>query len=88
MDVLLAGGASFVFIFLKAFQQRNVVLDAPWHIVVVTSLAMASVELYVIAAVVYSGYSINLVASVGLGAGLGAVAAMRLHRRIFRQERS
>lgn len=83
MNVIWPGIATFVFIFLKAFQQRNVAFDAPAHIVIATSLAMAFVEIYVIAFVATAGYSLALVASIGLGGGCGAVISMRLHRRIF-----
>jgi hypothetical protein len=86
MNVLLAGLAMFVFVFLKAFQQRNVAFDAPAWVVIVTSLFMAATEVYVIAAIVLEGYSIPLVASIGSGAGLGAVCAMRLHKRIFGEQ--
>lgn len=85
MSVLLAGLASLVFIFLKAFQQRNVVLDAPAFVVMGTSLAMAFAEVYVIAVVVRVGYDPILVCSIGLGAGIGCVLAMRLHRVLFRK---
>ena len=80
---IAAGLASFVFIFLKAFQQRNVAFDAPPAVVVCTSLCMACAEVYVVSAIATQGYSLPLVACIGLGAGIGSVCAMRLHRRIF-----
>lgn len=86
MRYLLAGIASFGFIFLKAFQQRNVTLDAPAKAVILTSLAMAATEVYVISAIAREGYSVVLVCCIGVGAGLGCVLAMRVHRRIFRRE--
>ena len=83
MHVLLAGLASSIFIFLKAFQQRNVAFDSPSWVVILTSLAMAFAEVYVIAVIVTEGYDPVLVCSIGLGAGLGCVLAMRTHRYIF-----
>jgi hypothetical protein len=86
MNVLFAGLAMFVFVFLKAFQQRNVAFDAPAWVVIITSLFMAATEVYVITAIVLEGYSVPLVASIGLGAGIGAVLAMRLHGLLFKRE--
>lgn len=84
-NVIWAGLATFIFIFLKAFQQRNVAFDAPAYVVVLTSLCMAFAEVYVIAAVVVQGYHIPLIISVGIGGGVGAVLSMQLHKRIFRR---
>lgn len=80
MLYLSAFGASFGFIFLKAFQQRNVAFDH-YRWVIPTSLAMALFEVWVVAAVVRVGYDLILVGSVGLGAGIGALIAMYLHKR-------
>jgi hypothetical protein len=83
MEILYAGVAMFAFVFLKAFQQRNVAFDH-YLPVVPTSIAMAFCEVYVIAVVVRVGYHVPTVLSVGIGAGLGALGAMALHKRIFR----
>lgn len=83
MNVIWAGIASFIFIFLKAFQQRNVAFDAPPWAVLCTSLAMAFAEVYVIAVVVTEGYDPVLVCSIGIGAGTGCILAMRVHHRVF-----
>ena len=77
----------FAFVFLKAFQQRSVAFDAPWYYIIGTSLAMAFTEVYVIAAIVRVGYHVPTVVCIGLGAGLGAVLAMALHRRVFGVQR-
>ena len=84
MEIVFAGVASFIFVFLKAFQQRNVAFDHVWPVIPI-SLAMAATEIYVISSVVVLGYSGWLVLAVGLGAGVGAVLAMLLHKRIFRR---
>lgn len=82
MNVAFAGIASFIFIFLKAFQQRNVAFNQfAW--VIPCSLAMAVVEVYVIASVVMKGWHLPLVLAIGLGAGIGAMCAMLLHNRMF-----
>lgn len=87
MNVVWAGIATFVFIFLKAFQQRNVAFDSPAYIVVGTSVAMAFVEVYVVATIAMQGYHLPLVLSIGMGGGLGAVLSMASHRRIFGRQK-
>ena len=74
---LLAFGASFAFIFLKAFQQLNVV-HRQYLLVMPTSIAMAACEVAVIALVVREGWG-WLVLFTGVGAGFGCIAAMMLH---------
>jgi hypothetical protein len=69
--------ASFVFIFLKAFQQLNVV-HRQYLLVVPTSMAMATCEVAVIALVAKQGWG-WIVVFTGLGGGLGCVGAMFLH---------
>ena len=70
--------SSYIFIALKAFQQRHVIHN-DWWWVPPTSMAMAFVEFYVIASVAKNGYSLTLVIAGGAGAGLGALTAMALH---------
>ena len=70
------------FVFLKAFQQRSVAFDAPWYYIVCTSLAMAFTEVYVIATIVRVGYHVPTVLAIGSGAGIVALVAMALHRKI------
>ena len=72
--------ANFAFIFLKAFQQRNVVHNN-YGWVVATSNAMALFEVYVVATVAKHGVEIWLVFALGLGGGTGCLAAMLLHNR-------
>jgi hypothetical protein len=83
MQLLIAGAAMFAFVFLKAFQQRNVAFDHYWAVVPV-SICMAFCEVYVIAIIVRVGYDIWYVLAIGVGAGIGALVAMGLHRWIFR----
>lgn len=74
--------ASFIFIFLKAFQQRNVAFDN-YQIVVPTSMLMAFAEFYVIHNFIKTGYNIPIILSIGLGSGVGALIAMLLHKQWF-----
>jgi hypothetical protein len=74
--------ASVAFIFLKAFQQRNVAFNhLAW--IVPTSLGMAFTEVYVIFSIAERGYSLPLVLAVGLGSGVGALLAVIVHRKVF-----
>ena len=77
--------ASFVFVFLKAFQQRNVAFDN-YRWVFPTSMAMAATEVYVIATIATQGYSVVAVLGMGSGAGMGAMLAMVLHHRYVKRK--
>ncbi len=85
MEILYAGLAMFAFVFLKAWQQRNVAFDHYWPILP-TSLLMALTEVYVISIIVRVGYDIPTVLAIGTGAGIGALLAMVLHKRVFRRK--
>lgn len=83
---LFAGAAYFVFVFFKAFQQRNVTgLHYRW--VLPISYAMACTEVFVISLVAYEaskGISPDLLwfaLTIGTGGGLGAIIAMRIHSK-------
>lgn len=86
-STLFAGIAYFVFVFLKAFQQRNVMgLHYAW--IMPISYAMAMTEVFVIAVVAINAVNFQhphelfvLAASVGTGGGLGAIAGMYIHNR-------
>lgn len=75
--------ATFCYVLLRAFQQRNVAFDNHgW--VIPTSYAMAVMDIYIVATVARSGWSIPLVLVNGTAAALGALCAMRLHRRFVK----
>lgn len=76
----LTFGASFIFVFLKAWQQRNVAFDH-YLWIVPTSLMMATAEVYVIANIAREGYGLPLVLLVGLGSGFGALLSAILHKK-------
>jgi hypothetical protein len=87
LDVLLVGAANFIFIFLKAFQQRNVAFMHYWW-VVPTSLLMGIVEVGVVGAVAIKATAASsllslwpIIIAIGVGGGLGAVASMWIHKR-------
>lgn len=75
--------ASFLSVFLKAFQQRNVAFDnyiaVPWF-----SFGMAASEVYIVVHVVGYGLTPATVGWMGLGGSLGCWAAMWAHKRVFR----
>jgi len=77
MSYAIAFAASFIFIFLKAFQQLNVV-HKQYLLVVPTSMAMSTCEVAVIYLVAKQGWG-WIVLATGLGGGLGCVLAMYLH---------
>lgn len=79
---LSLAAASFAFVFLKAFQQRNVQADN-FIAVIPVSIMMAAMEVYTVAQVAATGWQPLVVLAVGLASGTGAICAMLLHRRIF-----
>lgn len=86
MEEALAAIAYFVFVFFKAFQQRNVAfLHYKWILPI--SYAMSLTEVLVISLVAMKavhGFSWELVTlglAIGTGGGLGAVSSMWLHNR-------
>lgn len=86
--ILLAGAiklffASFVLIFIRAFQSRNVTFDH-YAAVVPTSLLFAAAEVFVIVNIVQQGWNLPAVLGLGLGGGLGSIAAMITHKRVFK----
>lgn len=75
---------SFLFVFLKAFQQRNVAFNHyAW--VIPISLGMAATEVYMVSTIAVTGMGLFPVLSIGLAAGLGSVFAMLVHNDIFKE---
>ncbi|WP_395406326.1 hypothetical protein ACHMW6_06540 [Pseudoduganella sp. UC29_106] len=83
MTYLLAFCTSFAFIFLKAFQQLNVV-NKQYRWVLPTSMTMAACEVYVIATTAKNGYG-WIVLAIGAGSGLGAMASMWVHGKVTKK---
>lgn len=90
MQIMTVFVANFVFVFFKAFQQRNVAfMHYKW--VMPISLLMAFTELYVISAVALRVINADhyldmwpLILAVALGGGLGALSSMYLHNRYLK----
>lgn len=82
MTTLLAGVASFLFIFLKSFQQRNVAFDRYWF-VAPTTMAMVYAEFYVIVQVAKRGYDFAFITMLGVASAGGCLLAMVLHKKLF-----
>lgn len=79
MNYSLIAMASFIFVALKAFQQLNVMHDrTKW--VLPTSLMMAFMEVSIIIGAISNGWTAAI--PMGIGGGLGCLAAMNLHRRM------
>jgi hypothetical protein len=80
MIYLLAGTISFVSVFLRVFQQKNI-MGNHYKLAFFTSYAMAFAEAASIGFVVTNGLWMAL--PVGTGAAFGVVCSMYLHRRFF-----
>ena len=95
MIELIAGVAYFIFIFFKAFQQRNVSW-MKYSTVMPISYLMAFSEVIVISSVAYTGAQLfpfsmaalikvlPMMFAVGTGSGLGAIAGMYLHHKYIK----
>lgn len=81
----LAFLSSFGFVFLKSFQQLNVVKKA-YSLIVPTSMLMAVMEVYVVATTAKNGWQWILVFLIGLGSGLGSVSATWLHSKYCKEK--
>ena len=82
MDTAAACLAMSVFVFLKAFQQRNVAFDHH-TLVLPISILMALCEFYVIAWVVTTGFVFWKIVLIGCCTGMATLSAMYLHRRFL-----
>jgi uncharacterized membrane protein YfcA len=73
--------ASYIFVFLKSWQQQNVVFRK-YLWIMPTSMAMAFCEGYVVWQLA-SAFKVVLIVTIGLGAGLGCMCATYLHHRFL-----
>ncbi len=84
-----AGGAYFLYVFFKAFQQKNVAFDH-YKWIMPISYAMSFTEVLVISLVAYNaaqGLSWNIVwfaLAIGTGGGTGALLSMWIHNRYIK----
>lgn len=84
LQLLAAGSIAFVSVFFKALQNRNYNYDN-FTMVIPTSMAIAGCELYLLSLFIRDGVTIQYVAVVGLGSGLGGMLAMKLHSRFIKR---
>jgi hypothetical protein len=76
-------GAMYVYVMLRAVQQRNVAFDNyAW--VIPTSYCMAIVDVFIITFVAHQGWTLPIVAANGTGGALGALSAMWFHKRFIK----
>ena len=73
-------GAAFIYVMLRAFQQRNVAFDN-YGWVIPTSYGMAIVDTFIIASISKAGWSLEFVVSYGTAGALGSICAMLFHKR-------
>ena len=86
MLYLMAFTATFMMVFLKALQQRNVAFDNyVW--VVPISFCLAAAEVYIISRVAMTGWDLPIVASMGFGGGIGALTAMLFHKKFVKDKK-
>ena len=74
--------ATFALVFLRAFQQQNVIHRFFWW-AALTSYSMAAAEVALVLTVVDTGWP--AVPWIGTGGAMGVVAAMETHRQLRRR---
>ena len=85
-----AGTLHFVFVFFKAFQQRNVAfMHYGW--IMPTSFAMSATEVFAVGLIAYGAVNadvwwqmLSYAFTMGVGGGLGAIVAMWTHFRYIK----
>ena len=77
---------SFLGVFLKAFQQKNVMQNKYLAVPLVT-YGLAFTDVFIIGAVAYTGITWASVNGIAIGGATGCIAAMLLHNKIFKQEK-
>lgn len=83
MNYVIAFGASFVSVFFKGFQHKNVINNMYLN-AGITSYFMAVTDVLLISTIAKSGWDIAF--TTGSGAALGIVCAMYSHNKFFKQE--
>lgn len=71
-------GVTYVQVFLRAFQQKNVI-NNKYKWVTPVSFGMAACEIMIIVVIVDSGLHLASVIGMGLGGGTGCMSAMWCH---------
>lgn len=83
-NVLAVSVTMFLYVILRALQQRNVAYDN-YGWVIPTSYAMAMADVFLITTVSKATWSIPLVFGYGTAGALGALAAMWFHKRFVKR---
>ncbi len=84
MQIAEMFGATYLYVMLRALQQRNVAFDNYWWIPPV-SMCMAVVDVFIVAYIAHAGWSWSVVLPNGLGGMLGALTAMKFHKRYIKK---
>jgi hypothetical protein len=86
----VAGTLHFVFVFFKAFQQRNVAFMHYWWVMPI-SFCMASTEVFAVGIIAVGAITaeswfelVPYAFMLGLLGGLGAIVAMWLHKKVLK----
>lgn len=86
----IAGLLHFVFVFFKAFQQRNVAFMHYWWVMPI-SFCMAGTEVFAVGIIAVGAITaeswlelIPYAFMLGLLGGLGAIVAMWLHKKVLK----
>ncbi len=72
--------AVFGYVFVRAFQQRNV-SGGHYLWIVPTSYAMAMLDVFIVVFVAHAGWHLSVVLANGTGGCFGALAGVFLHKR-------
>ena len=80
LQLLEMFGAVFCYVFVRAFQQRNVSGAHYWWIVP-TSYLMAVLDVFIIVFIAHSGWHLPVVLANGTGGCFGTITGVFVHRR-------
>jgi len=81
--VAIPSGLYMLQVFLRSFQQKNVIGGHLWAIIPV-SILMTFSNNYIIEFISSNGNSWELTLVMGVCGGLGSILAIKLHGRLFR----
>jgi hypothetical protein len=87
MKYLALFAATFVYVLLRALQQRNVAFDS-YRWIPPVAFGMAAVDAFLIVTVAQSGWSWQIVIANGAAGALGCLAAMWIHKRFVSEQKS
>ena len=87
IEVFAAGLAHGIFVFFKAFQQRNVAF-LHYRLVIPTSYAMSFADVFVLSIVAFNAVKVDsitemipLMIALGTGGAMGAISSMWVHNK-------